>query len=55
MKNTLVFLKQPRMDTFSLSEAVKNFFGRKNENNKQDRNKKSKKIPTKLFSQNAQI
>ena len=25
MKNTLVFLKQPRMDTFSLSEAVKNF------------------------------
>ena len=44
MKNTLVFLKQPRMDTFSLSEAVKKFFGRKNENNKQDRNKKSKKI-----------
>ena len=44
MKNTLVFLKQPRMDTFSLSEAVKKFLGRKNENNKQDRNKKSKKI-----------
>ena len=46
MKNTLVFLKQPRMDTFSLSKAVKKtFFGRfKNENNKQDRNKKFKQI-----------
>ena len=29
MKNTLVFLKQPRMDTFSLSEAVKKFLGEK--------------------------
>ena len=39
-----VVKRQPRMDTFSLSEAVKKFFGRKNQNNKQDRNKKSKQI-----------
>ena len=50
MKTTLVFLKQPRMNTFSLSEAAKLFFGRKNTNDKQDRNKKSKQIlPQRYF------
>ena len=52
MKNTLVFLKQPRMDTFSLSEALKIFLGEKIKmTNLQDRNKKSSKqiLPQSYF------
>ena len=41
MKNTLVFLKQPRFDTSSL---LKNHFWGEKKSNKQDRNKKFKQI-----------